>query len=813
MSKIHIFIAAILAVFSSANATAGKYYENLDWIRGSPTSDSYNVTERKWFSNLEEAIAECESLNLYVPYNGPVDCRAQGANGGWYQRYYDGSGKFHLLLYGYCSVNQIYSLTYNGCVNLVEVNKTGVEPRPRANACVGNPIYPLTGNKREVLSSGLSLGSSSLNFTFDSLIRIGNKIFNDSQVGYLPLKDEKLPSLGESWSSSMHKSLRLKESASIVIAFRGDGRDIKFSRVGVAAPVFTNRDGDGYVLIKSGATYQLTTPNGAVEVYDVEGRITTASLASGEQLFFTYDRALNPNGARTGNMGRLIEVAEIGSGRKLTFAYTNQSLLASVSDSSGRNVLFGYDSLLNLSTVTFADGKVKTLVYEDANYPNALTGIVDENSSRFSMFGYNQVGQAISTEYAGGVNKFQVSYPTLPNGAMQEVSESYDALSNTLTRTTSPVISASSLSITSPQGGTSTATLDMSSEYPQLAGMSQPAGSGCAASNASSEFDANGNVVAQNNFQGERTCYAFDSNNQEVTRVEGLSNTVDCATVLPANAILPPNARKTTTSYHPDWRLPTVTTTPGSITTSIYHGQPDPFNGNAAASCTAAPNMPNGKPLPVLCKQVVQATLANGALDTSTANTVTQYTYNPSGKVLTSTDSLNRTTSYTYYASTAFTGTDPNAAGNTVGDLQTVTNPAGFVTTFNSYDKTGRVLKTTDPKGIVTDMTYTPRGWVSTVTTTAPGQSGRTTNYSYDNVGQLTGVTNPDGSTLAYTYDAAHRLTGATDAKGNSVTYTLDNMGNRTKEDIKDPTGILQRSINRSFDALNRLQQVSGAVQ
>ena len=51
------------------------------------------------------------------------------------------------------------------------------------------------------------------------------------------------------------------------------------------------------------------------------------------------------------------------------------------------------------------------------------------------------------------------------------------------------------------------------------------------------------------------------------------------------------------------------------------------------------------------------------------------------------------------------------------------------------------------------------------------------------------------------------------DGAGNRIRYTLDNAGNRTAEQIKDPSGVLQRSISRSFDALNRLQQVSGAVQ
>lgn len=192
---------------------------------------------------------------------------------------------------------------------------------------------------------------------------------------------------------------------------------------------------------------------------------------------------------------------------------------------------------------------------------------------------------------------------------------------------------------------------------------------------------------------------------------------------------------------------------------------------------------------------------------------VNQYTYDAQGRKLTAKDSLNATTRYVYYSDTAFTGIDPDAIGHTVGDLQSITGPSGFITTFDLYDKAGRILQTTDPKGIVTSFAYTPRGWVSSSAVTAPGLGARTTTYSYDNAGQLTGVTTPDGATLTYSYDAAHRLIGATDAKGNSVAYTLDNMGKRIAEDIKDPTGVLQRSITRSFDALNRLQQVSGAAQ
>ena len=72
-------------------------------------------------------------------------------------------------------------------------------------------------------------------------------------------------------------------------------------------------------------------------------------------------------------------------------------------------------------------------------------------------------------------------------------------------------------------------------------------------------------------------------------------------------------------------------------------------------------------------------------------------------------------------------------------------------------------------------------------------------------------ATLPDGSSLTYTHDAAHRLTAINDHKGTRVDYTLDAMGNRTAEQVKDPGGVLVTNITRVIDALNRVQQVTGA--
>lgn len=103
-------------------------------------------------------------------------------------------------------------------------------------------------------------------------------------------------------------------------------------------------------------------------------------------------------------------------------------------------------------------------------------------------------------------------------------------------------------------------------------------------------------------------------------------------------------------------------------------------------------------------------------------------------------------------------------------------------------------------------MAYDPRGRLISRTI-----GSEVTAYQYDGVGQLIKVTLPDASVVNYTYDAAHRLTAIGDTLGNRIAYTLNPMGNRIKEDIYDPNGVLTQTRTRVYDALNRLAQHLGA--
>jgi YD repeat-containing protein len=136
------------------------------------------------------------------------------------------------------------------------------------------------------------------------------------------------------------------------------------------------------------------------------------------------------------------------------------------------------------------------------------------------------------------------------------------------------------------------------------------------------------------------------------------------------------------------------------------------------------------------------------------------------------------------------------------GQLHTVTNAAGQTTTYNTYNAHGQPLTITDPNGVVTTLTYDLRQRL------VSRQIGsETTAFDYWPTGQLKKVTLPDASYLLYTYDGAHRLTQISDGLGNAIDYTLDAMGNRTAENVYDPSNTLHRTHARIFNALNQLYQ------
>ena len=702
---------------------------------------------------------------------------------------------------------------------------------PQSNPRVGNPIYPLTGSRRQDVDLGLSVGGQPIKITYDTAAQV------PEASGGLTWLVAPPPSFGPRWQSNMHKSLVLQSenglgaAYSSVVMQRGAGT---FLSAGVDGSDSCSGSGGGSSptapiyksTVNRNATLQYTSAGAGTlvdgfalseESYDTTGAVTTIAQAIGGSLTYGY------------TTGLLTSITD-QFGRTVHFAYEQPAdtnlpqrinLITAVDDSL---IHVGYDASNNLNTLTWADNNVRTFVYENANFPWALTGIIDESNARYSTYGYDAQGRANDTFLGAGANRYSVTYGQAPFWSITQV----QATSNFIcrehrwqppvgTQVTMPSAQVSNFSVTAINGMVA------------LTGQDQPSGSGSTPSALSQSYDASGNMASYDDFNGNRACFAYDpTRNLPTLTLEGLAGGTS-GKACPANlAGYSPSAsdamhpeRKTTTVWHPDWVLKTREAAPKKITTWVYNGQPDPIAGTTASCVTPATTLPDGKPLAVLCARYEQATTdTTGALGLSAtvtgATRAWTYTYNQYGQVMTETtpkqsptDVLSHTTTYAYYPTTSFTG----SVGHTKGDLNTITNPLLQVTTFTSYDKAGRLLSSQDANATVTSMTYWPRGWLHTQTVTPASGSPLTTTYDYWPTGLLKTVTMPDASTLNYAYDDAHRLTDVTDAAGNKIHYVLDNVGNRTSEQVSDASGRLASSVTRVYDQLNRVQSTTGAMR
>lgn len=579
--------------------------------------------------------------------------------------------------------------------------------------------------------------------------------------------------LGYGWGSGLTR--RVERGGLKLNVVEADGSGDVFT---LSNGVWTGSSGTKYTVTSVGDDYVVKSKAGRIDRFGKAGNLLESTDLFGRTTTYQYDEN-----------GRLIRVQD-AFGRGLDVAYAGERVSAIVI-APNQTIGYQYGADGTLASVTYADGSQRSYGYDvrqTAQHFDAalLTGIVDESGTQFAVWGYDANRKVTSSAHAPGaaggpVDNFQFSY------AGSDYSGTNTALD--------------------PLGVTWTLTYGNAAGTKVLTQRTNSANN----STLSQAFDSYGNRTSLTNEAGVRTCFAYDTTRQvETYRVEGIPSTVTTGCLYLAQYAnpLPVGSRRTVTAWHPGWDLPIKTSQPGKITTRVYNGQPDPFNGNATASCApASALLPDGTPIVVLCKEVEQATtdvdgrLGFGAtLQSGVTPRQQNWTYNEYGQVLTADGpriDVNDVTTYGYYADTD--------ADHTRGDLQSVTNPLGQTTQYTKYSAHGQVLRTVDANGVVTENTFDLRQRPVSVTV-----GGQATSYEYWPTGQLKRLTQPDGSYVQYTYDSAQRLIALSDNRGNSIAYTLDVAGNRTGEQIKDPGGLLTRQLARSFDALGRTQQVIG---
>jgi RHS repeat-associated protein len=499
-------------------------------------------------------------------------------------------------------------------------------------------------------------------------------------------------------------------------------------------------------------------PSGTRESFDADGYLMSIERIGGEVLSLSY------TGSGTGR--RLQSVTDL-RGRRLRFQYDSLGYLDSVSLPDGEVVDYTFDARGNLTTVTYSDDDAsqRQFLYEAA-HPNLLTGIVDETNTRIATYEYEPgLGRLLSEKKADNVD-----YRTFE----------YSGLQTTVTE-----IETGAKTVFAGTNVAGTRRIKERSRACPSCGGGQA---------AVTTFDALGFTDVTTDFRGTVTDHDFNARGLEEQRIE---------------AKFKPEKRTIQTDWHPTFGIPTERRTydaagvlvARSSWTHNSRGQVltqtkvDPVTNNTRtithtyceAADVAAPN--STCPLLGLLKTI-------DGPRTDVAD-VTTYAYYPSDE--------------------ASCATSPTTCPHRKGDLWKVTNALGHETETLRYDGAGRMLSTRDANGVVTDLEYHPRGWLSARKVRGADDSSETddavTRFEYWPHGLVRRVTQPDGDFLDYEYDASQRLEAIQDALGNRIEYALDKAGHRTAEVTKDSTGAVKRQLSRLYDLLGQLDQEKNAAQ
>ena len=481
-------------------------------------------------------------------------------------------------------------------------------------------------------------------------------------------------------------------------------------------------DKSGSLSIASDGAYVHTKPNGMVYTYNASGQLVTRLTASGLTRQYTYDSAGN------------LKTVTNHFGQTLTYDYNTNGLLEKLTTPENTEYHFTYDSASNLIKIIYPDNTPSDLsdnptvqyLFENALYPNHMTGKINEKGVRLATWHYDTNGRAISSEHANGLEKVELDY-SVDNETRVKTYVS-GAVSNDKTFKYAESF------------------VNRGNKKQLIAIETLPC-EGCEVGSWKYSYDKNGYLSQSISPAGMVTQFTHDANGFETQRISGYGTA---------------QAKTIDTVWDTTHRRVTKTTLDNLQTEYFY-------DANHQLSSVTLTDLTSGE------------------------TRATTYTYNSDGLVETVDGpraDVSDITTYSYDAN---------------GNVNTITNALNHVVTLENYDASGRVGQVTDANGVITTMTYTPRGWLATTTA-----NGLTTEYQYYATGSLKKVILPAGQTLEYFYDDGERLTAVQDNAGNRMEYTLDLMGNITKSEIKDPQGVVKFSQTQVFNALGQLSKTLG---
>lgn len=521
-----------------------------------------------------------------------------------------------------------------------------------------------------------------------------------------------------------------------------------------------------------------------------------------------------------------------------SLAYTDLGLLSSITNNLGEFKNYTYN-FTDLIAVADNIGKLINLKYEDPSHQHLVTSITDGSGNIWRRT-YNQFGQELSIipprgspqralkfEYFENPASSKYGYlKTITNGAGDTLSiDNYSSLGDIQSVSSFPSTTVTNLhsflydashrmtSYIAPNGST----IDHTYNGKNLSAVKDEANQTTTYEYcpSCSKYTAVHAALGKNlswNLDADKLITKFvDPRLKETQFMYGVANELK-QVIFPAD---PPAGNFIyNLSYDNSARLKTLSKTGINSATFLYDGVGRLGNidypGSNNASDSSYEYYTDGR-----LKRVVDDIGTTSYLyNASRMKASVKYNYTP--HLLMQEQEL----LYTYYPDNSIKTMTWRNGGVTVatwnysydraGRLKSVNNSYNESVTYD-YDKESKLIKETRGNASSTDYQYfEPRGWPSKITDSINTTPFADYTLEYDlgqnSVGNITKVTELDGSVVDYSYDALYRLISEVRTGSNSYpirNYTYDLSGNITE---------INGASFASYSAANDVKSISGGI-
>jgi RHS repeat-associated protein len=552
--------------------------------------------------------------------------------------------------------------------------------------------------------------------------------------------------------------------------------------------------------------------------YDNEGRVVKQTDAAGGVSELTY--SLNQTTLKNAENSTVVyeydaqyrttKIDDAGNDVTKTWDVNNRQ--TSVTDKTGSQTWYAYDSKGNVTKETRSDGSYREVVYNAQNKPisvrdfdaavtqnfydaNGFLSKVKKPDGTEVKYAHDQYGRVTSiTDGEGGTTSFAyngLSSMVMTDALGNSTTFYYDAMGRLVNEVDSLGVEHKTMySLNGKKIGV-WETGGVFEEY---------------------EFDAAGNCVAVIDANGNKSVFTYNALNQMVKAQNPLGVVLTYSYDLLGNRLSEKDSlgNETRYEYNSFAQVTKMIDAAGDYVSNEYSSA-----AQLVKTVDKQGNITTYQYDPVLNLPIKIV---------SPAGTL-QYTYDSVGRMTTLTNPDGTRELYSYdilgriKSVTSVSGLVTSYEYNSNSQVSQVSDSAGRVV-VNVYDLLGRLTATTDPLNRVQAYEYDSVGRL--VKQTAPGDLVSV--FGYDTAGNLVSVNRPDNETLRYVYDNNGNLSAQLDAAGNRTEYrynavnellavidaldgtlTFAYNGNQM---LTEQTGALSQRTKYEYDKLNRLVKI-----